>query len=123
MKPICIGCGCDEKHACPMDHAGLYGGCWWVRFDAEARAGVCSACWDLCQAWDAVKKRTPFLPLIAERFHRQALFLYGDEASAAAWMLAPQKLLQGRSPRDLILAGEIERVQTVLDQLRDGTCA
>lgn len=119
-RPICIGCGCDEQHACDMHHVGLYGGCWWVRFDAEARLGVCSACWDLVKAWDATKHHTPFLPLIAERFYRQALFLYEDKASALAWLHSPQLLLGGRSARELILDGDLDRVQTVLDQMRDG---
>lgn len=126
MKPaVCIGCGCDEQHACPMDQVGLYAGCWWVRFDAEGRVGVCSACWDLARVWDSARKSTarriePILPLIAERFYRQVMFLYEDKASALSWLASPQQVLGGQSPRELILAGELDRVQTMLDQLREG---
>jgi hypothetical protein len=118
-RPICIGCGCDEQHACPMDHVGFYAGCWWLRFDAAARAGVCSCCEDLVEAWER-SERAPQLGTIADRFYRQAMFLYEDKASALAWIASPQQLLGGRSPRELILAGELERVQAVLDQIRDG---
>lgn len=120
---ICIGCGCDEQHGCPMDHLGLYAGCWWMRFDAAAGVGVCSACEDLVRVWDKASTRAPILPLIAERFYRQALFLYDDQGSALAWLHAPQPLLHGRSPRELILAGEIDRVQRLVDQLRSGAFA
>ena len=121
MKPICIGCGCDEETACTILGAGIHQfRCWWARFDAGARVGVCSACWDLVKVWDAARERKPILPLIAERYYRQVLFLYDDEASALAWLHSPQVLLGGRSARDLILAGELERVQTMVAQIRDG---
>lgn len=118
-RPICIGCGCDEQHACAMDHVGFYAGCWWLRFEAETRVGICSACDDLVSRWDD-GERAPQLGLIADRFYRQAMFLYEDKASALAWVAAPQLLLGDRSARELILAGELERVQAVLDQIRDG---
>jgi len=35
--PVCIGCGCDQLHACDA-------GCYWVRIDKVAGAGVCSEC-------------------------------------------------------------------------------
>lgn len=116
----CIGCGCDEAHACATDAArGL---CWWMRFSARHRAGVCSYCEDQLEHWDG-GGRTPRLELVADRFHRQALFLYEHEAAAKAWVNTPHQLLDGRSPRQLILAGEIERVYAILDQLRDGAFA
>lgn len=124
QEPICIGCGCNEQHACDLKYfnglveCGI--GCWWVRFNADAKIGVCSACWDLVKAWDTGKSLAPIWPLIAERFYRQAMFLYEDQSSALAWMAAPHPLLGGRSPRELILAGELERVRDVLAQLRDG---
>lgn len=111
-SPICIACGCDEQHACD-------GGCGWLRFDATALVGVCSQCEDLVRVWDASRERRPLRPLIAERFHRQVLFLY-DEADARAWVTSPQQLLGGRSPRDLILAGELDRVRRLIDQLATG---
>lgn len=33
----CIGCGCDDDHACPSR-------CHWLRVDYGAGAGVCSEC-------------------------------------------------------------------------------
>lgn len=123
MKPtICTGCGCDEKHACPIPHVPLGPGCWWLRFNADARAGVCSACEDLVKGWDAGQHK-PINALIAERYYRQVLFLYPDQADAITWMHTPQYLLRHNSPRELILAGELEKVQTLVDQLQSGAFA
>lgn len=41
----CIGCGCDDFHACE-------GGCWWLRVDQLERKGVCSGCEEHVEAWD-----------------------------------------------------------------------
>lgn len=124
MKPICIGCGCDEEHGCDIQYFnGLMENClrcWWVRFDVANRVGVCSACWDLVKVWDAAKELKPIYPLIAERYYRQVLFLYDDKPSALAWLHSPQALLGNRSPYELILAGELDRVQTMVAQIRDG---
>lgn len=51
---ICIGCGCDDVHAC-MTSAGP---CSWLRLDAARRVGVCSGCRPSLAAWDA-GVRTP----------------------------------------------------------------
>jgi hypothetical protein len=118
----CIGCGCDEAHACSMEHAGFTDGCWWLRFSAADRAGVCSRCEDLVPLWNR-GVRQPLFDEVPERFHRQVMFLYDDEASARAWVNAPQPLLGNRSPRELIKAGELERVYALIDQLRDGVYA
>lgn len=118
----CIGCGCHERAACPFDATHVAATCWWLRFDANLRAGLCSSCEDLVAHWDR-GGRAPVLEEIAERFHRQALFLYQDEASAKAWVNAPHELLGRRSPREAILAGELDRVHQVLDQLRSGAFA
>lgn len=45
----CIGCGCDDVHACLVD--GMP--CSWLRLDPEARAGVCSGCKDDVDRYDA----------------------------------------------------------------------
>jgi hypothetical protein len=122
-RSICIGCGCDEDHACMVRerHTHAFSPCFWLRFEAASRTGVCSACEDLVKVWDAAKTHEPILPLIAERFYRQVLFLYEDTASALAWLRAPQLgILGGRSPAELILEGRLDEVQTVLDQLRSG---
>lgn len=37
----CIGCGCDDLHAC----ADLFGDpCYWLTVDRAAGTGVCSQC-------------------------------------------------------------------------------
>lgn len=45
MVSTCLGCGCDDLHACP-------GGCSWLRVDRESGLGVCSECGHLVAAWD-----------------------------------------------------------------------
>jgi hypothetical protein len=121
---ICIGCGCDEIHACVIPARCEAGAevCWWMRFDAARKTGVCSACEDLRKGWDQGQHQ-PILTLIAERYYRQVLFLYDDRAAALLWMRSPQPILKGRSPRDLILEDRLEEVQTVLDLYRDGAFA
>jgi hypothetical protein len=47
----CIGCGCDDNHACED-------GCWWLRCDYVAGLGVCSQCEEHVEAWDR-GDRTP----------------------------------------------------------------
>lgn len=48
----CIGCGCDDNHACAGD--GLDSGCYWVRVDRRAGLGVCSACPETeVKRWDS----------------------------------------------------------------------
>lgn len=42
----CIGCGCDDLHACP-------GRCSWLRVDYEEERGVCSQCPEHEARWDA----------------------------------------------------------------------
>lgn len=38
----CIGCACDDNHACVADNSAR--ACQWVRLDRAAGLGVCSAC-------------------------------------------------------------------------------
>lgn len=47
----CIGCGCDDNHACPL-------GCSWLRVDRKTKLGVCSECPAEVREWDA-KRPTP----------------------------------------------------------------
>lgn len=42
----CVGCGCDDDHACP-------GGCTWLRVDYEKGLGVCSRCPEHEVRWDS----------------------------------------------------------------------
>lgn len=41
----CIGCGCDDFHACED-------GCWWLRVDYAEGLGVCSECRSFVEQWD-----------------------------------------------------------------------
>jgi hypothetical protein len=50
MIAICIGCGCDDDHAC-FDRE-LCRGCWWLRLDRAEGKGVCSECENHVEAWD-----------------------------------------------------------------------
>lgn len=45
----CIGCGCDDRHAC-QDEFGEP--CGWLRIDREAGVGVCSECPEAVALWD-----------------------------------------------------------------------
>ncbi len=45
----CIGCGCDDFHACQDDH----GPCHWLAVDYNAGRGVCSCCEDQLARWNA----------------------------------------------------------------------
>ena len=47
---VCIGCGCNDHHACWDDAAQQP--CHWLRLDRKARLGVCSACPDDVERWD-----------------------------------------------------------------------
>ena len=46
----CIGCGCDDLHAC-ITPSGE--GCYWLRLDRAISLGVCSECADHVGRWDA----------------------------------------------------------------------
>lgn len=54
---ICIGCGCDDMHACWDDKAGRP--CSWERVDRKAQIGVCSVCKNLAPAWDKGDRKPP----------------------------------------------------------------
>lgn len=54
----CIGCGCDDFHACE-------GGCYWLRVDRWDGKGVCSECLEHIDAWDR-GDRTPHAVPVAE---------------------------------------------------------
>lgn len=61
----CIGCGCDDDHACWDDAQDAP--CSWARVDYAAGLGVCSACPELVSAWDAGDReiRVPAEPRLA----------------------------------------------------------
>lgn len=47
----CIGCGCDDNHACWDEAAG--NPCGWIRLDRSVGLGVCSCCLDHVARWDS----------------------------------------------------------------------
>lgn len=54
----CIGCGCDDLHACVLDSEPLFGGdppetCYWMRLDRDEGLGVCSMYSGEIGRWDA----------------------------------------------------------------------
>lgn len=55
----CIGCGCDDFHACAP-------GCYWLRVDYAEGKGVCSECEHHVDAWDR-GDRTPHAVPAAEQ--------------------------------------------------------
>lgn len=71
---VCIGCGCDDLHACVRDvqlddlvepnfedgflveiprKVATVEACHWLRVDRDAGLGVCSACPGSVERWDA----------------------------------------------------------------------
>ena len=79
----CIGCGCDDLHAC-VEEVGAFlletpkkvaamEACHWLRLDRDAGLGVCSACPGSVGRWDA-GERAPTEPcLICQPAARAAL--------------------------------------------------
>ena len=51
MIATCIGCGCDDYHACGNEDTGRP--CSWLRLDRGAGLGVCSECINDIDRWDA----------------------------------------------------------------------
>ncbi len=45
----CIGCGCDDEHAC-VDV--FHDACHWLKVDYEKGIGVCSQCRRYLKKWD-----------------------------------------------------------------------
>lgn len=50
----CIGCGCDDLHACRNPFEDFEDTpCSWIRIDRDAGVGVCSECPEDVARWDA----------------------------------------------------------------------
>lgn len=56
MIATCIGCGCDDDHACDL-------GCSWLVVDRGVGLGVCSECSSRWQAFLDMKKARWFVPV------------------------------------------------------------
>ncbi len=51
MIAICIGCGCDDLHACWDD--AVEAPCTWLAVDRAEGLGVCSVCHGHLERWNA----------------------------------------------------------------------
>jgi uncharacterized protein (DUF2384 family) len=49
-----------------------------------------------------------------------ALAVYYTEEEARLWLCSPQRLLDGKTPSDMIEGGHVNRVWQVIDQLDSG---
>lgn len=56
MTPTCIGCGCDDNHACDF-------GCSWLVVDRRVGLGVCSECHGHWPRFLELRKARWFVPL------------------------------------------------------------
>jgi hypothetical protein len=53
----CIGCGCDDDHACDL-------GCSWLVVDRRASLGVCSECHARWTEFLKIKRAGYFVPIL-----------------------------------------------------------
>lgn len=58
--------------------------------------------------------------LLALEWLTTQLAEFYEPGDARLWLYSPHKLLGGRRPAELIAAGDIDSVLTLIDQLRDG---
>lgn len=72
----CIGCGCDDEHACELNEVEP---CSWLRTDDEMRLGVCSACPNHVARWDAGDFSMSSVARIGEEDDDSDLILPGDD--------------------------------------------
>jgi len=77
---VCVGCGCDDLHACLDTANGC--GCHWLRVDREVGAGVCSCCPQYVKSWDGKDRSDLVATAIAGRTRRLMPFQF-DLASIA----------------------------------------
>jgi hypothetical protein len=51
---VCIGCGCDDEHACE----DLLGDpCGWLKQSGTGKRGVCTQCPSYVKAWEAGERK------------------------------------------------------------------
>jgi hypothetical protein len=111
----CLGCGCDDHHAC---HDGMAAGCHWLCLDVAAGTGICSACHELRARWNSGMHEV--LPEFTELRVIELLEDIYEPGDAITWFRSPQKLLDGHQPIGLVAIGKIRRVREAIDQLREG---
>lgn len=80
---VCIGCGCDEQHACLDPTTGQ--GCSWLRADPSDDLGVCSSCPEHVARFDAGDHEPT----------EEAMEAFADRISAEPPEAAPALILPG----------------------------
>jgi hypothetical protein len=63
----CIGCGCDDLHACGERRTRA--GCSWLIKDGHIGLGVCSSCPDEAKRWHTGDRRPSRKALLGEALH------------------------------------------------------
>lgn len=53
----CIGCGCDDEHAC-MDKSSD-NPCYWLKVDRNELKGLCSCCPEHLERWNSGDRKVP----------------------------------------------------------------
>jgi hypothetical protein len=59
---ICIGCGCDDMHACTNPSSGAP--CWWLVVDRGLGRGVCCGCGRYLEQWNAGRRHLSTLAVV-----------------------------------------------------------
>lgn len=111
MLATCIGCGCDDLHACYDEAAGQP--CSWLKVDYGAGLGVCSACPEHLARWQA-GDRSIAVPVN---------HLHGNPASEDLWCLWPDGTMCQADDLEQYLtfhSDDFERVH-VLEYAVDGS--
>lgn len=119
----CIGCGCNDNHACWDAEANQP--CSWLRVNREIGLGVCSACPEHTDRWDlGDTKRASSIPLISNSdFETTTLKKLVDSAEAMnadTYDLVHLTFNSGREMILLAVTGEnLDAVGMILDGVRE----
>jgi uncharacterized protein (DUF2384 family) len=112
---VCIGCGCVDQHAC-VDVFGT--ACHWSAVNRERGVGICSQCSELTSGHvRPIDKPDP--EFSARRFADLLEPIY-DPHEAARWFERPQPVLKGKTPRALVISGQIGQLRAAVNTLLEG---
>jgi hypothetical protein len=113
---VCIGCGCDDHHTCEL---GVFGDvpCRWLCVNRPKGLGVCTCCHGLDWRNQAALRSDP--DFSAQRFAELLEAIY-DRDEGLRWYERRQQVLNGKTPRELVAAGNIHRVRRAINEIRDG---
>ena len=112
---VCIGCGCDDHHACldPKSHEP----CSWLEVDYGLGKGVCSCCSDHLQRWNSGDREVQVrIPTVQEIL---------DAPDASFWLKNALREAIKRDPVDAVTDAELlvlllqRRVEDALTKLRE----